>query len=92
MLTPEESRKLGWVPYVMDFSYEDNVRFAAAIAVADDLAHLPQWVKEAADAADRRVGIHVPGHVVDLPHQRIGGVAATAPEGDPLRHLAESDE
>jgi hypothetical protein len=57
MLTPEESRKLGWVPYVMDFSVDENMRFATAVATANVFDDLPQWVRDAADAADRKVGV-----------------------------------
>jgi hypothetical protein len=83
MLTPEDSRKLGWVPYVMDFSFEESARFTAAIASAHDLDDLPQWVKDAAYAADHKVGVRIwslahhdlPG---EIPRQRLGsgGLAA----------------
>jgi hypothetical protein len=88
MLTPEDHRKLSWVPYVMDFSFEDDTRFAAALSAANRFEDLPQWVKDAAEAADRRVGVHLWDHVVDLPHQRTGGVGA----GDhPHRHITGTE-
>lgn len=57
MLSPEESRRLGWVPYVMDYSFEQGRRFTAAVDAAQDFEDLPRWVKEAAEAADRKVGV-----------------------------------
>lgn len=57
MLPAEEIRRLGWVPYVLDFTSEESVRFAAALALATEFDDLPQWVKDSADAADRKVGV-----------------------------------
>ena len=57
MLSAGELRRLGWVPYVMDFSFEQHALFAAAVREANDFDGLPQWVKDAADAANRKVGV-----------------------------------
>ena len=78
MLAEEESRKLGWVPYVMDFSFEEGLRFAAAVAMATEFDDLPQWVKDAADAADRQVGVrtlHVSTPVSEGRSRHIGSPA-----------------
>lgn len=97
MLTPEESRKLGWVPYVMDFSFEESMRFAAAIATANDVEDLPQWVKDAANAADRQVGVHTwslrhPDRPPEMPRQRVGSADSDARQDRPQRHKADATE
>jgi hypothetical protein len=81
MLAPEESRKLGWVPYVMDFSADENMRFVAAVANANDFNDLPQWVRDAAEAADRKVGVQTwlaPG--ARRSTTRVAGVSASEAE------------
>jgi hypothetical protein len=73
MLTPEEARRLGWVPYVMDLSFDDSMRFAAAVSTAKDFDDLPGWVREAAEAADRKVGVPRPRY---SDHDAVSGLAA----------------
>jgi hypothetical protein len=76
MMPDELARKLGWVPYVLDFSFEQSLQFAAAVATATQFDDLPQWVKDAADAADRQVG--VPTRHAHIHRNSPGDVATSA--------------
>ena len=71
MLADEESRKLGWVPYVMDFSFEESLRFAAAVSVATDFDDLPsgsrtQQTPLIARSACNTAGVGEPLHTARL--------------------------
>jgi hypothetical protein len=81
----------------MDFSLEESMRFAAAIATATDVEDLPQWVKDAADAADREVGVHAwslrhPDRPAEMPSQRVGSPNNDAHQDRPQRHEADATE